>query len=116
MAETFFGPAASVEVREAAHDIAAEQRPVDLVVAVEAFHGRPDATDVVKAWHKPLVVVSGDCDGVVSVEKSMGIAAMAPHGELHIVPNCGHFVNMEQPAIFNAILRDVVRSVEATSA
>jgi pimeloyl-ACP methyl ester carboxylesterase len=65
----------------------------------------------VRNWKKPLVVVSGDRDGLVSVSKSTALAQNAPQGRLHIVPNCGHFVNLERPAEFNVILGDVVHSV-----
>jgi pimeloyl-ACP methyl ester carboxylesterase len=88
-----------------------EQRCVDLVRVTQVFHSRLDASAVVASWKKPLVVIGGDCDGLVSVPKSTGLANSAPNGRLHIMQGCGHFPNMERPGEFNAILADLVQSV-----
>lgn len=111
LADRFFDPTADRRVVETAKAIAMEQCSADLIRATEVFHSRPDATDVVSSWRKPLVVVGGDCDGFVSVAKSTGIADSAPNSQLHIMRGCGHFPNMERPTEFNAILADLVRSV-----
>ena len=113
LAARFFGPTADRSVMESAKAIAMEQPPDDLVRAVQVFHGRPDAADVVMNWKKPLLVIGGDRDGVVSVEKSTALASRAPRGRLHIMNDCGHFGNMERPAEFNAVVGDLVRSVAA---
>jgi hypothetical protein len=35
-------------------------------------------------------------------------AASAQHGLLHVVPECGHYVPLEQPEYLNSILREVI--------
>jgi len=37
-------------------------------------------------------------------------AETAPLGRLHIIPDAGHFPNMERPTEFNAVLGDFIRS------
>jgi pimeloyl-ACP methyl ester carboxylesterase len=91
--------------------IAGDQDTGDLIRAVRAFHDRDDLSPVVASWPKPLLVIGGDEDGYVSVEKSTGIARSAPHGRLHIHRRCGHFPNLEQPDEFNAVLTDLLESV-----
>lgn len=113
LAARFFGPTADRSVMESAEAIAMEQPPNDLIRAVQVFHSRPDADDVVMNWKKPLLVIGGDRDGVVSVKKSIALASSAPRGRLHIMHHCGHFANMERPAEFNAVAGDLVRFVEA---
>jgi pimeloyl-ACP methyl ester carboxylesterase len=113
LAARFFGPTADPRVMESAEAIAMEQHPDDLVRAVQVFHSRPDADDVVMNWKKPLLVIGGDRDGVVSVEKSTALASSAPRGRLHVMQGCGHFANMERPAEFNAVVGDLIRLVEA---
>ena len=110
LVERFFGPASPTGAVATAEALAMEQNVADLIRAVGVFHSRPDATDVVRNWRKPLLVVSGERDGFVSVAKSTGIAASAGRGRLFIIRDCGHFVNMERPIEFNAILEDVVRA------
>ena len=109
LADRFFGPTSDRNVVETAKAIAMEQCSADLIRATEVFHSRPDAADVVSSWTKPLVAVGGDCDGLVPVARSSGIAESAPHGRLHIMRGCGHFPNMERPTEFNAILTDLLR-------
>jgi len=110
MAGCFFGPVAEPAAISAAEAIAMTQSAEDLVRAVEVFHGRPDATDVVAGWRKPLLVIGGDQDGFVSMRKLTAVAAGAPHGRLHVMRGCGHFASLERPAEFNAILANFIRS------
>jgi pimeloyl-ACP methyl ester carboxylesterase len=35
-------------------------------------------------------------------------ADAAPRGSLHVIPECGHYVPLEQPEHLNSILRDVI--------
>jgi pimeloyl-ACP methyl ester carboxylesterase len=113
MAPRFFGPTADARVMRSAEAIAMEQHPADLVRAVQVFHGRPDADNVVTGWKKPLLVIGGDRDGFVSVKRSTALANSAPLGRLHIMRDCGHFCNLERLAEFNAVVGDLVRSVAA---
>lgn len=95
LAARFFGPTADRSVMESAEAIAMEQPPNDLIRAVQVFHSRPDADDV------------------VSVKKSIALASSTPRGWLHIMHDCDHFGNMERPAEFDAVVGDLVRFVEA---
>ncbi len=85
--------------------LAMEQSIDDLIRGTEVFHARPDATDVVAGWTKPLVVIAGVYDGFMSVEAAQRLASSAPHGRLHLIARSGHFPNLDQPEAFNAILR-----------
>ncbi len=111
LVDHLFSDAATRTVIEAAEAIAMEQNAADLILATQVFHSRPDATDVVSNWQKPLVVIGGDQDGIVSVEKSTGIATIAPNGRLHVMQGCGHFANLERPAQFNDLISKVLHSI-----
>jgi pimeloyl-ACP methyl ester carboxylesterase len=110
MAGRFFGPAAELAAISAAEAIAMTQCTEDLIRAVQVFHSRPDAANVLAGWRKPVLVVGGDEDGFVSMRKLAAVAAAAPHGRLHVMRGCGHFANLERPAEFNAVLADFIRS------
>jgi pimeloyl-ACP methyl ester carboxylesterase len=114
MVGRFFGSAVEPGAIAAAEAIAMEQRTEDVIRAVQVFHGRPDAADVVARWRKPLLVIGGDKDGFVSMRKLTAIAARAPHDRLHVMRDCGHFASMERPTEFNAVLSDFVRSTMKT--
>jgi pimeloyl-ACP methyl ester carboxylesterase len=76
--------------------IAREQSLDDLVRGVTVFHTRPDASSVLAAFERPVHVVVGAHDG---------LGRKVPSGDLHLVPDAGHYVNLDQPEWFNALLR-----------
>jgi pimeloyl-ACP methyl ester carboxylesterase len=103
-----FGPNASPTVIERARSLAAET-PVDLLVnGLEAFYERPDLSTFARTWRKPLVMISGEHDRTPSPTVAAAVAAQAPGGRFHLVANCGHYVNLEQPSAFDNILRAVI--------
>jgi 3-oxoadipate enol-lactonase len=103
VATSFFPPDADAAVLERAHAIAAEQKPEDLVRAIEAIRDRPDSTEAVTSGI-PLLVVSGDHDPLVTPEIAHGLAAASPNGRAEVLDGCGHLPNMELPEEFNRIL------------
>lgn len=81
-------------------EVAAE----DLAVAQEAMRDRPDESDTVRAFGGPLLVCVGDQDELVSVEEARAIADTALLGSLEIFQGAGHFLTIEQPDAFDALL------------
>jgi pimeloyl-ACP methyl ester carboxylesterase len=49
----------------------------------------------------PVLFVAGDEDVVFPPEAASALAAIAPHGELEVVPESGHSVYFERAALFN---------------
>lgn len=80
----------------------------ELVEAQRAIQQRPDASDVVRTFERPLLVVVGDRDEVVPVEYARSVAELAPRGRLAIVQDAGHLVALDQPDEVNALLVDFV--------
>lgn len=113
MLDQLFGPEPQSHQESLARirEIALDQDIDDLVNAVNVFHNRPDLTDVVRNWKKPLVAVCGTRGSLESPEKAVSIASMAPLGQYRIMNGCGHYMSMERPDEFNAILRDVLDMV-----
>ena len=59
----------------------------------------------------PTLVVVGEDDTLTPVAAAEKIAAAIKGARLEIVPEAGHLVNIEQPEIFNRILRDFLDEV-----
>jgi 2-hydroxymuconate-semialdehyde hydrolase len=78
----------------------------DLARAMEALRDRPDATDVVGTFAGPLLLVVGTEDELLSVEEARAIVESAPDGRLEVIEGAGHFVNLDAPDRFNAVLRE----------
>ena len=60
----------------------------------------------------PLLILVGDEDEP-SIEASVWIKRTAPRAALAVLPNSGHGINLEEPALFNQLLDDFLHQVEA---
>lgn len=86
--------------------------PADLLAAgIALFHGRPDRTHVIDEWPKPITFVVGADDTAPKPQVSEEMAKRAQHGELRVVPGCGHYVPIERPDAMVAILGEVLASL-----
>lgn len=86
-------------------DLADEDADLDhLAVAQEAMRDRLDLSGVVASFGGPLLVCVGDGDELVTVGEAEELATSALDGKLEVFPDAGHFVAVDQPDRFNAIL------------
>ena len=83
-----------------------EQSPEDLARAMEALRDRADATDVVRTYAGPLLLVVGTEDELLPVEEARAIVESAPDGRLEVIEGAGHFVNLDASGRFNTVLRE----------
>ena len=52
----------------------------------------------------PTLVVCGDRDRIEPVETALALARTLPHGELCVLPDCGHFVSRDRPAELSTVV------------
>jgi len=76
----------------------------DLAVAQEAMRDRMDLSGVAASFGGPLLVCVGDQDDIISVDESRELASSALRGTLELFPGAGHFLSVDQPDRFNAVL------------
>ena len=83
---------------------------------MENFQGkRPSLYDFEDAWKKldvPTLIISGDEDEPC-IEPSIMLKRAIPKAGLAVLPNSGHGINLEEPALFNALLGDFLHQVES---
>ena len=60
----------------------------------------------------PTLIVTGDEDWPC-LEPGLLMKRAIPTAALVVMPNCGHTINLEEPAAFNAHLADFFRMVDA---
>jgi len=60
----------------------------------------------------PLLVVAGDEDDA-TLEPGLLMKRTIPHAGLVVFPRSGHALNLEEPALFNRVVEDFIRQVEA---
>jgi pimeloyl-ACP methyl ester carboxylesterase len=72
---------------------------------------RPKLFPLLPTITAPTTVVAGELDVPCFLAMADAMADRIPGAKKVIVPGAGHMVNMEQPAIVNDLLREVIASV-----
>ena len=70
-----------------------------------------DMTDQLSHLQVPLLVMTGDEDEP-SIEASIMVKRCAPGASLAVLPQSGHGINLEEPALFNQLLESFLHQVE----
>jgi 3-oxoadipate enol-lactonase len=87
------------------------QSPEAVVAALAALRDRPDARPGVGAITVPTLVLVGAEDAVTPLAVAEQLAAGIAGARLIVIPAAGHFTAMENPAAFNAAVREFLQSL-----
>jgi pimeloyl-ACP methyl ester carboxylesterase len=71
-----------------------------------------DITDHLAGITAPVLVVNGDEDEAC-LEPGLMLKRTIPAAGLTVVPNSGHGLNLEEPELFNDLIRTLVGAAEA---
>jgi pimeloyl-ACP methyl ester carboxylesterase len=107
-----FSHCANSQLMGDAKRMAVRQSPLDIARGVTAFHSRPNRDQFLSAFSRPVIVVTGADDSAPGLKVSTAQANSARLGRLHVVPECGHYVPLEQPEYLNSILQEVIASLQ----
>jgi pimeloyl-ACP methyl ester carboxylesterase len=80
---------------------AAAASPDAVVSALAALAARGDATPALGKIVVPTLVMVGSHDKLTPLTLAESMRTKIPGAELHVVPDAGHFSNVENPAVFN---------------
>jgi pimeloyl-ACP methyl ester carboxylesterase len=72
--------------------------------ALRAMAARPDSTSLLASIRLPALVIAGAEDSVISSAEQRRMAEAIPGARFVEIAGCGHLVNLESPAAFNAEL------------
>ena len=106
-----FSRSVNRQVIEDARRIALRQSALAIACGVGVFHSRPNRDGLLSMFPAPVIVITGADDSAPGLKVSAAQASSAPHGQLHVVPDCGHYVPLERPEHLNSILRGVIASL-----
>jgi pimeloyl-ACP methyl ester carboxylesterase len=98
--------AGRLEVVEEVRQIASAQVSAGIVGALQALRDRPDARPGLAAIDVPTLVLVGRDDALTPPALSEGLARAVRGARLVLLDGAGHLSNLEQPAAFNAALRE----------
>lgn len=72
--------------------------------ALAGMRDRPDSSQVLAGLKVPVILFHGQDDQIMPPAAAEEMHRLLPSSELHILPESGHLLNMEQPQKFNEIL------------
>lgn len=98
-------------VLEEARQIAARANVNGVIGALDAMKRRPDRTQALAEFGKPLLLVVGVDDGIIPPAVVREMANTAPQASVVEIPDAGHVSNLDNPVAFN----DAVRRFLATA-
>jgi len=80
----------------------------ELVATQEAIRDRHDASDVVRAFAGPLVVGAGSEDELFTPDEARELAASAQDGRAVVFEGAGHFMSLDRPDEFDAVVAEML--------
>ncbi|WP_431769287.1 alpha/beta fold hydrolase [Variovorax paradoxus] len=96
--------AADQELVERYVQIVLDAGTQQLISQNRAVMRRPDARTHLPSLRVPVLLVCGDTDRLTPPDCTREIAALVLHAEVVWLPQCGHMLTMEKPALVNAAL------------
>jgi pimeloyl-ACP methyl ester carboxylesterase len=81
--------------------IAAASTPEAVMGALAALAARGDMTAALPQIKAPACVLVGSQDKITPLPLAEVLRTRIPGAELHLIPDAGHFSNVENPAVFN---------------
>ncbi|MBI4491401.1 MAG: alpha/beta fold hydrolase, partial [Chloroflexi bacterium] len=99
------------ELRDEVASIMAQIHPLGYRLAAIAL-AEADEREVLPRVRVPTLVVCGELDRVTPLHQAEQLQAAIPGAELAVIAGAGHASNQEQPARFNAAVREFLRRVD----
>jgi pimeloyl-ACP methyl ester carboxylesterase len=86
------------------HGFILDQPPLGVASALRAMADRPDSTGLLKVLELPMVIVHGQADGLIPIERAREMQGAASSAHYVELPSAGHMPMMEDaPAVAQAL-------------
>ena len=85
------------QVQVYVQELIARQRPAGLAGALKAMAERDDSSSILSRFDFPVVIIHGDLDALIPVQRAKEVKAEIPHAILTELPGIGHMPMMEDP-------------------
>lgn len=84
-----------VRLQEFARKSMEAQQPAAYIGALRAMAERQDSTPLLASMKYPVVLIHGDADVLIPIDRAREVKAMLPHAHLVEVPDAGHMPMVE---------------------
>jgi pimeloyl-ACP methyl ester carboxylesterase len=101
---------ADARVQAFVRGLISKQKPLALSNALKAMAGRSDSSDLVQTFKFPMVVVHGDADALIPLERGREVKAALPSAHYAELKGAGHMAMMENPQAVADVLRFFLKS------
>lgn len=95
---------------EATRQVMLRTSPEGIAAALRGMAERPDVSGRLTELDMPALIVCGEHDAIAAPAEMRGIAEQMPQGEFVLIREAGHMAPLEQPAAFNAAIREFLTS------
>lgn len=85
----------SIGIQAYTRTLISDQRPTAVATALHAIADRPDSTEMFKAIKFPVVIVHGQADALIPVERGREMKRDLPSAQYFELPDIGHMPMME---------------------
>ena len=89
-------------------ELIARQRPAGLAGALKAMAERDDSSSILSKFTFPVVLVHGQEDALIPIQRAQEIKAAIPQATLTELPGIGHMPMMEDPRSTAGALRNLL--------
>jgi 3-oxoadipate enol-lactonase len=96
---------ADARIQSFVRDVMQRQKPAGVIGSLKAMAERLDSSDLLKTFKFPVVIVHGDADALIPVERGREMKAALPSAHYAELKGAGHMPMMESPQAVAEALR-----------
>jgi len=97
------------DIIQRAEKIILENSPIGVCGALLALAARTDTSSVLDKINVPTCIIAGEYDILTAPEVMMRMHKSIKSSEFHILKNCAHMSNLENPVDFNKTITEFIR-------
>lgn len=99
MAPRLFAPGVAPDEPfiEQARTMMLNTRPIGIMGALRGMAARPDSSALLPGINVPVLVIAGDSDAIIPLQRAEAMAQALPNATLVTIENAGHMPMLEQP-------------------
>jgi pimeloyl-ACP methyl ester carboxylesterase len=90
-------PSADPGLQALARDLIRKQNPEGVIGALKAMAEREDMTGFIKSFQMPLVLVHGDADALIPIDRAREVESGVLQARVFALKGVGHLPMMEAP-------------------
>ena len=93
---------------EQVHTMMLNTKPLGLMGALRGMAARPDSTPLLPGISVPTLIIAGDSDQILPLQRAEMTAAPIPNAALVTIENAGHMPMLEQPHAAALAIRNFI--------